>query len=167
MSHADTGEPGRTRSKIPISVLVLVYTCDLDVLLIERADFPGHWQSVTGSQEPGESLLETAVRELREETGIDAQGRLVDWEVSNVYEIFPKWRHRYAPGTTHNTEHVFGLELAAPVPVVLAPREHLRALWAPWRDAAARCFSWSNRDAILLLLQRQRIARRCARVARR
>ena len=95
--------------KQPVSVLVLVYTPDLNVLLIERADFPEHWQSVTGSQEPGESLPTTAARELQEETGIDARawGALTDWQMSNVYEIFPKWRHRYAPGTTRNTEHVF------------------------------------------------------------
>jgi dATP pyrophosphohydrolase len=142
--------------KIPVSALVLVYTRDLDVLLIERADFPDHWQSVTGSQEPGESLLDTAVRELREETGIDAAayGGIVDWRLSNEYEIFPKWRHRYPPGTTRNTEHVFALELPAPVPVRLAAQEHLRHAWLPWREAAARCFSWSNRDAILQLAER-------------
>ena len=58
--------------KIPVSTLVLVYTPDLRVLLLERADYPEHWQSVTGSQEPGETLAQTATRELREETGIDA-----------------------------------------------------------------------------------------------
>jgi len=142
--------------KQPVSVLVLVYTPDLDVLLIERADFPDHWQSVTGSAEPGESLPETAARELAEETGIDAAawGGLVDWGLSNVYEIFPKWRHRYSPGTTHNTEHVFALPVPAPVAVRLNPREHLRAAWLPWREAAARCFSWSNRDVILALPER-------------
>jgi dATP pyrophosphohydrolase len=146
----------RTGRKIPISTLVLVYTHDLRVLLIERADFPDHWQSVTGSQEPGETLIETAVRELREETGIDARalGGLVDWQCTNVYEIFPQWRHRYPAGTTHNTEHVFALEVPAPVPVTVAPREHLRHAWLPWQEAAAKCFSWSNRDAILLLPQR-------------
>jgi dihydroneopterin triphosphate diphosphatase len=145
--------------KIPISTLVLVYTRDLDVLLIERADFPGHWQSVTGSQEPGETLIETATRELREETGIDASaaGGLVDWQLANVYEIYPQWRHRYPPGTTRNTEHVFGLGLPAAVPVALAPEEHLQYAWLPWEEAAAKCFSWSNRDAILLLPQRARI----------
>jgi len=139
--------------KQPVSVLVLVYTKDLDVLLIERADFPDHWQSVTGSAEPGEALAQTATRELAEETGIDARayGGVADWGVSNVYEIFPKWRHRYAPGTTHNTEHVFALRVPAPVPVRLNPREHLRHAWLPWREAAARCFSWSNRDIILAL----------------
>jgi dihydroneopterin triphosphate diphosphatase len=142
--------------KIPVSTLVLVFTRDLVVLLLERADFPGHWQSVTGSQEPGESRADTALRELREETGIDAAafGGLVDWQVSNVYEIFPQWAFRYPPGTTHNTEHVFGLEVPASVPLRLQPKEHLRYLWLPWRDAAAKCFSWSNRDAILLLPQR-------------
>jgi dihydroneopterin triphosphate diphosphatase len=144
------------RYKQPVSVLVLVYTTDLTVLLIERADFPDHWQSVTGSQEPGEALLATAVRELREETGIDAQafGTLADWDMTNEYEIFPKWRHRYLPGTTHNTEHVFALQVPAPVPVTLNPREHLNFAWLPWREAAARCFSWSNRAAIEALTQR-------------
>src|SRR5438270_8260904 len=94
--------------KIPVSALVLVYTPALRVLLLERADFPGYWQSVTGSQEQGETLLQTATRELLEETGIDAgaYGGVIDWGMSNDYEIFPQWRHRYPAGTTHNTEHV-------------------------------------------------------------
>ncbi len=126
------------------------------MLLIERADYPDHWQSVTGSQEPGEALLATAQRELHEETGITAHafGNLVDWDMTHEYEIFPKWRHRYPPGITHNTEHVFALEVPAPVPVTLNAREHLRFAWLPWRDAAARCFSWSNRAAIEALSQR-------------
>jgi dATP pyrophosphohydrolase len=141
------------RYKLPVSTLVLVYTQDLDVLLIERADFPDHWQSVTGSQEPGETLAVTAARELHEETGIDANryGGVVDWGVVNQFEIFSQWRGRYPPGTMHNTEHVFALEVPAPVPVTLTPREHLQAVWLPWRDAAARCFSWSNREAIEML----------------
>ena len=136
--------------KIPVSTLVLVYTPELDVLLIERADHPEHWQSVTGSQEPGESLAATATRELREETGIDAvaYGGVIDWHMQNDFEIYRKWSGRYAPGTTHNTEHVFGLEVPSRIPVTLAPREHLRHAWLPWRDAAARCFSWTNRAAI-------------------
>jgi dATP pyrophosphohydrolase len=126
------------------------------VLLIERADFPEHWQSVTGSCEPGETLAQTAARELYEETGIDAErhGGVLDWGTSNVYEIFPQWRHRYEPGTTHNTEHLFGVRVAEPPPVVLNPREHLRHIWLPWEEAAAKCFSWSNRDAILALPER-------------
>jgi dATP pyrophosphohydrolase len=142
--------------KQPLSVLVLVYTQGLDVLLLERADFPGHWQSVTGSREAEEPLALTAARELAEETGIDAaaHGGVVDWSMSSVYEIFPQWRHRYAPGTTRNTEHVFALRVPSPVPVRLDPREHLAFAWLPWREAAERCFSWSNRDAILALPQR-------------
>jgi dATP pyrophosphohydrolase len=141
--------------KLPVSVLVLVYSADLRVLLIERADYPAHWQSVTGSLEPGETLGETAVRELAEETGIDASayGGVVDWSMSNVFEIFARWRDRYPPGTTHNTEHVFGLEVPEPVPVALNPREHLDFAWLPWRDAALRCFSWTNRAAIEALPQ--------------
>ncbi len=143
-------------TKLPVSTLVLVYTPALEVLLLERADFPGYWQSVTGSQEPGETLLQTATRELAEETGIDAAafGGLADWQRSNLYEIYPRWRHRYPEGTTHNTEHVFALEVPAPVPVTLAPREHLSHLWLPWQEAAEKVFSWSNREAIELLSKR-------------
>ena len=135
---------------------MLVATPDLRVLLIERADAAGYWQSVTGSQEPGETLRETANRELLEETGIDAAayGGLADWQLANVYEIYPRWRDRYAPGTTHNTEHVFALEVPEPIAVRLDPREHRALVWLPWEEAAAKCFSWSNRDAIRLLPQR-------------
>jgi dATP pyrophosphohydrolase len=140
------------RYKIPVSTLVVVYTPALDVLLIERADHPGFWQSVTGSQDPGESLAQTAAREVAEETGIDAGlYPLLDWKVSNVYEIYAVWRHRYAPGVTHNTEHVFGLRVPERLEVTLAPKEHLRFRWLPWREAAQEVFSWSNRQAILML----------------
>lgn len=144
------------RFKQPVSVLVLVHTHDLRVLLLERADFPEHWQSVTGSCEPDEPLAATAQRELAEETGIDAAafGGVVDWQRSNDFEIFEQWRHRYPPGTMHNTEHVFALAVPAPVPVRLNPREHLRHAWMPWQQAAQRCFSWTNRDAILALPER-------------
>ena len=138
--------------KIPVSTLVVIHTPDLRVLLLERADHPGFWQSVTGSTHEGETLRETAIREVAEETGIDAsRHRLEEWNLQNVYEIYPVWRHRYAPGVTHNTEHVFGLEVPAEVPVRLAPREHLACAWLPWREAADKVFSWSNRKAILML----------------
>ena len=142
------------RFKIPESVLVVIYTPALEVLLLERADNPGYWQSVTGSLDaPDEPLAHTARREVREETGIDG-GELRDWGLANVYEIYPVWRHRYAPGVTRNTEHVFGLTVAAPVPAVLSPREHRAWQWLPWREAADRCFSPSNAEAILQLPRR-------------
>jgi len=149
--------------KQPVSVLVLVYTPALDVLLIERADFPDHWQSVTGSCEPGEPLARTAVRELMEETGIDASryGGVVDWQSHNDFEIFEQWRHRYPPGTTHNREHVFALEVPGHVPVRLQPREHRQFAWLPWREAAQRCFSWTNRAAIEQLAARVRSGVAC------
>ena len=141
--------------KIPVSVLVVIYTQDGQVLLMERADAPGLWQSVTGSQDEGETLTETAIREVREETGLDAsQFELTPWDIETRYEIYERWRHRYAPGVTHNTEHVFGLRLPRPLPVVLAPREHLRYVWLPWDAAAERCFSSSNAAAVRLLATR-------------
>lgn len=141
--------------KKPVSVLVVIHTPALEVLLLERAAHPGYWQSVTGSQEGDESLIDTARREVLEETGLDtSQCVLTDWQLTNTFEIFPEWRHRYAPGITSNREHVFGLMVPAPVPVTLAPGEHLAYRWLPWRQAANECFSWSNRDAILLLPER-------------
>jgi dATP pyrophosphohydrolase len=144
--------------KIPESVLVVIHTPALDVLLLERADKPGYWQSVTGSKDAvDEPLVATCVREVGEETGIAIgspdvpRSALVDWQLANVYEIYPVWRHRYAPGVTHNTEHVFGLTVPAGTPVRVAPREHLQYRWLPWREAADRCFSPSNAEAVLML----------------
>ena len=144
--------------KIPQSVLVVIHTAELDVLLIERADRPGFWQSVTGSKDAvDEAARTTAVREVFEETGIAIGSpevplaNLRDWHLSNVYEIYPHWRHRYAPGVTHNTEQVFGLLVPRDVSVRLSPREHVQHAWLPWREAADRCFSASNAEAILHL----------------
>ncbi|MGC2165629.1 MAG: dihydroneopterin triphosphate diphosphatase [Gallionella sp.] len=144
-----------TGYKQPVSVLVVIYTSGGDVLLLERADHPGYWQSVTGSRESGETLIETAIREVQEETGLDAtQFRLNDWNLQNVYEIYRHWRFRYAPGVTQNCEHVFGLELPLIVPIQIALREHLRFQWLAWQDAAWAVFSPSNRAAILQLPER-------------
>jgi dihydroneopterin triphosphate diphosphatase len=154
--------------KIPESVLVVIHTPALEVLLIERADKPGYWQSVTGSKDMlDEPLIDTAIREVFEETGIRVMAHpeahrqlapaevplrnLRDWQLSNVYDIYPVWRHRYAPGVTRNTEHVFGLTVPRDISVVLAPREHINLLWLPWQAAADKCFSPSNAEAILQL----------------
>lgn len=158
------------RYKIPESVLVVIHTSDLEVLLIERADKPGYWQSVTGSKDSEDEPLEqTAVREVAEETGIRIAAPPVDvgvqndgapivpmwhlcnWQLVNIFEIYPVWRHRYAPGITRNREHVFGLLVPRSIPIVLAPREHLNHVWLPYREAADKCFSPSNAEAILQL----------------
>jgi dATP pyrophosphohydrolase len=141
--------------KRPVSVLVVVHTAALDMLLLERASHPGYWQSVTGSQEGDEDLIQTAAREVAEETGIVAPAvAFDDWKLSNRFEIFAEWRHRYGEGVTHNVEHVFSLCVAPETAIRVAPDEHLASRWLPWRRAAAACFSWSNRDAILMLGQR-------------
>jgi dATP pyrophosphohydrolase len=140
-------------------VLVVIHTPALDVLLINRADAENFWQSVTGSKDqPGERFEQTAVREVFEETGIacapgSALHGLSDWALENVYDIYPRWQHRYAPGVTRNTEHVFGLCVPPGTPVMLNPREHTGYRWLPWREAADACFSPSNAEAILLLPQ--------------
>ena len=146
--------------KIPESVLVVIHTPSLDVLLIRRADAVDFWQSVTGSKDSDhEPLALTARREVAEETGIDCTDgadppcRVHDWGLQNIYEIYPRWRSRYAPGVTHNTEHLFGLRISDRVVPRLDPREHTSFKWLPYREAADACFSPSNAEAILLLPQ--------------
>ena len=145
--------------KTPISVLVLIHTSDLKVLLIERADKAGFWQSVTGSIEIEDAdLSATATREVFEETGLNAlQYKLEDWQFAQTYEIYEHWRYRYAPGVTQNVEHVFGLELPAPVDVRLSPDEHVAYEWVDWREAAKRVFSWTNVEALRLLGERHQL----------
>lgn len=151
--------------KVPQSVLVVIHTPALEVLLIKRSDVPGFWQSVTGAKDDELDTFEaTAVREAMEETGIDAcapGNRLSDWGLENVYEIYPQWRHRYAPAVSHNTEHLFGLCVPAPLPVQLSAREHSNQIWLPWAQAAERCFSPSNAEAIGWLPRFASAAARC------
>jgi dihydroneopterin triphosphate diphosphatase len=147
--------------KIPESVLVIVHTRELEVLLLERAGHPGFWQSVTGSRDTlQEELAHTALRELAEETGIEATpSDLRDWNTTNTYDIYPAWRARYAPGVTRNTEHVFSVCVTEKSAVRLSPREHTACQWLPWLEAADRCFSPSNAEAILLLHRRSQNGR--------
>jgi dihydroneopterin triphosphate diphosphatase len=140
--------------KIPVSVLVIIHTPDLQILLLERADHPGYWQSVTGSQDPGETLFQTAIREVAEETGMDAtRYDLTELNIHSEFEIYEEWRWRYAPEVTHNTEHVFGLLVPQPTNILLAAREHLSFIWLPWQKAAATVFSPSNAAAIRTLAE--------------
>ncbi len=135
--------------KQPISILLVIHTSDLQVLLLERCDFAGAWQSVTGSCEAGESLIETAQRELFEETGlVVSKTQIVDWQYSSDFEIFERWRHRYAPGVTHNTEHVFSVQVPADSVITIAPREHTQYCWSSIDEAVTKVFSPSNADAL-------------------
>jgi len=139
--------------KTPISVLVVIHTPELQVLLLERTDHPGYWQSVTGSQHQDETLSQTAARETAEETGLDAASFLLtDLNLLSKYEIFQEWRWRYAPEVTHNTEHAFSLLLPKPIPVAVTAREHLRYIWLPQQEAVEKVFSWSNAEAIRKLV---------------
>ena len=149
--------------KIPLSVLVVIHTPRREALLIRRVesdpDAPAFWQSVTGAKDTvDEAWAVTAAREVWEETGLDCRPgealskNLTDWGLENVYSIYPRWRHRYAPGVVHNTERVFGLLVPDVCDVKLSPREHTDYCWLPFAQAADLCFSPSNAEAILQLM---------------
>lgn len=148
--------------KVPESVLVVIYTSALDVLLLERADHRGFWQSVTGSRAlENEPLSVTCAREVAEETGLErAPEAFDDWNLVHRYAIYPHWRHRYAPGVNENTEHVFGLRVTTEFEPRLAAGEHIAFRWLPWREAADACFSWTNAQAIRDLPLRSAAGRR-------
>ncbi|MSQ80327.1 MAG: dihydroneopterin triphosphate diphosphatase [Candidatus Methylopumilus sp.] len=140
--------------KKPISSLVLIYTTDFKVLLMERADKKCFWQSVTGSLENNETPKDAAAREVFEETGIDTNKyTLEDWHLSHVYEIYSHWRYRYAPEITHNTEHIFGLQLSSPLPIQLSINEHIQYIWVDWKEAMDKVFSWTNLEALKKLAE--------------
>ena len=142
----------RPAYKRPESVLVVLHDGQGRALMLERVSPPRFWQSVTGSLEEGETPFATALREVAEETGILlAPEELKDWHTQNEYEIYEHWRHRYAPGVTRNTEHVFSACIPAASPVCLSAREHRAYRWLPLAEAASLAFSPSNREALLRL----------------
>lgn len=128
-------------------MLVVIHTAALECLLLERVLPAGLWQSVTGSLEWDETAAEAAAREVLEETGLDPRG-LRDAGIANEFEIWPEWRHKFAPGVTRNLEHVWYLEVPERVPVRLNPLEHRSSRWFELDDAARAVTSWTNREAI-------------------
>ncbi len=135
--------------KRPESVMVVVYTDDA-VLIIKRADHKNFWQSVTGSLEWGEQAMDTAKRELAEETGISGYP-IIDTGIRRSYDILKEWRHKFAPGTLRNQENLFLCKIPEQVEVTLDPNEHTEYEWLSHEDAMKKVFSWTNKLAIQML----------------
>ena len=138
--------------KRPESVLVVIHTAAGEVLRLLRREPAGFWQSVTGSLSLGETPLKAAMREVCEETGLDAGAGLTDSAVTNRYPIHPAWRHRYAPEVDTNTEYVFNLLLPVRMDIDLDPAEHVEYRWLPGDAAAELAGSATDREAILALV---------------
>ena len=132
----------------PESVLVLIYTQEGDVLLLERQNPRAHWQSVTGSLYWQENPAQAAQRELFEETGLEGTA-LIDSQESNAFSIWEQARQFYEPGVSENLEHLFRLELSSKPCIKINLAEHRQYLWLDKQAAVEKVFSWTNRDAIL------------------
>ena len=137
----------RTPYRRPESVLVIIHTARLDCLLLERVKPVGFWQSVTGTLAWGESPAAAALREVTEETGIEAQG-LVDSGITQSFPILPEWRARYAPDVERNTEYLWYLNLRQKPPVTINAAEHSAFCWLPIDAAIAKVSSWTNRAGL-------------------
>jgi dATP pyrophosphohydrolase len=135
----------------PESVLVIVYTDDGEVLLLQRRAPFEFWQSVTGSLDPGESPQDAALRELAEETGLSEERRLLDGRISRTFTIDPRWRDRYAPGVTENTEYEWHYRLTGATDIRIDEDEHTDYRWLPIDEAIDAVWSWTNRDALVNL----------------
>ena len=137
--------------KIPISILVIIYTKNKDVLILKKNNDKDMWQSVTGSLNENEEPVEAAKREVFEETGLSTEN-LIDCNKQYVFEIYEMWRHKYDDGVTHNTEHVFLLELENKVDIKIDSNEHTQYEWINRVKAAEKVFSHTNRQAIFDLI---------------
>jgi dihydroneopterin triphosphate diphosphatase len=144
-----------TTPKRPESVLVLVYTPDAEILILERRQPTGFYQSVTGSLEWGEGHAEAALRELREETGLDPETSPAPCHLEADFEIHPAWRHRFPPGTESNHETVFCWRAPGPLPIRINPDEHVSWQWLPFDRALEAMSSWTNRRALLQVIPMQ------------
>jgi len=137
--------------KIPKSVLVIVYSKDKKVLLLKKKHNENMWQSVTGSLHIDENPSQAAKRELYEETGINSDN-IIDCGKQYIFEIYDMWKHKYEDGVTHNTEHVFKLELENIIDIKIDKAEHDSYQWVSRVKAAEKVFSHTNRQAIFDLI---------------
>ncbi|MFM1865859.1 MAG: hypothetical protein RIQ57_469 [Pseudomonadota bacterium] len=136
--------------KIPISTQIIVFTNQKQILLLQRKDNPNYWQSVTGSLEINEAPRDCAIRELYEETNLNAnQYNFFSLGHMNQYTIYPEWRHRYEDGVNNNTEHLFALQLPKKENIIINKEEHLSYKWLNLEDAINKVFSWTNRKALI------------------
>ncbi|MBN6711160.1 dihydroneopterin triphosphate diphosphatase [Haemophilus haemoglobinophilus] len=136
--------------KNPNSVLVVIYAQSTKrVLMLQRQDDTDFWQSVTGTIESGETPRQAAIREVKEEVGIDILAEnlpLFDCHKQIEFEIFSHFRYKYAPDVTHCIEHWFLLPLAEERAVDLT--EHFAYQWLSVQDAIKLTKSPNNSEAI-------------------
>lgn len=133
------------------SEMIQVYVCRQtdsaapEFLVLQRADdealYPGVWQVITGSREPGETAPHAAKRELYEETGFHAEFLHVLPYVASFY---------LADTDTVHLVPVFAA-LVAPDATPRLSREHKEFRWLPKEDARQLLAFPSHREGLDIL----------------
>jgi 8-oxo-dGTP pyrophosphatase MutT (NUDIX family) len=121
--------------------VIVVVRRDGELLVMRRApERLGYWSLVSGGLEPEETSWHAAVRELREETGLEAQVRKLPISLSySLLDDPPAIRARYAPGIERVTVHPFVADASAG--------------WEPTLDAEHDLYRWCDLDAALELMK--------------
>jgi diaminopimelate epimerase len=147
--------------RVPRQVLVFLHRPGPDglprFLLLRRIPRNGgFWQGITGAPEWGETDEEAAVREVREETGLDVSGRIrsggYGYQLQRKEAAKAEWERLYGPGVDVVPEDVYSADAPAGWEPALS-WEHDDHRWCGL-DEALSLLRWEeNRDALRVVVR--------------
>ena len=137
-------------------VKVLAHDRDRVLLLHRRRERGNYWQPVTGAIEDGESPVETARRELREETGHAGEPEPLD--LTQSFMIDSKFLRSQHPAPIIASEIAYAAPLDSRAPLRLDAEEHDASGWFTFAEAYERIQWTDDREALDRLQQTCRVS---------